>query len=316
VLGRLVAGEPLSDPELGSVEGRADLRGLVVPAPRVASRQEIAGWFVEGLEDYPELGRVRLQALDLSGALITGLRLLGATVSDCRFDGATLRDLRAWETTIEDSSFAGADLRDSSLGGWPDPGEPNRFERVDFSGADLRGVECQAACFSDCDFSGARLEKIEFGASNFVSCRFAGELREVLFYERIAHEPRARNEMRDVDFSQAELRWVEFRGLALDRVRLPESPDHLLVRHYPCAVRRALAELDPDAGPPVAGVRAALETELEWLNERRSIGIFHRHDYLERAGGDEELRVLEDTLRRAEQACAQSRRGWVARFRR
>jgi hypothetical protein len=46
----------------------------------------------------------------------------------------------------------------------------------------------------------------------------------------------------DVDLSDAVLRFVGFRNMSLDGVvPLVERDDQVVVRHYPCVVRRALA---------------------------------------------------------------------------
>jgi uncharacterized protein YjbI with pentapeptide repeats len=102
-------------------------------------------------------------------------------LTNSSFDRANCRDLRMWSTTIRDCSFRKTNLRDSGLGGILE-GRINHFERVDFSGADMRGTAHGVAAFSDCLFDHTNLTKVEFQGSRFKRCKFIGELREVQFY--------------------------------------------------------------------------------------------------------------------------------------
>jgi hypothetical protein len=84
------------------------------------------------------------------------------------------------------------------------------------------------------------------------------------------------NPMEEVDFSEAELRSVEFRRLDHDRVKFPQSTDPLIVHHYECVLERAVRELQPDG--LWKGLRALMEHRLKWVGPRQEVGC----------GGDEQ----------------------------
>ena len=153
---------------------------------------------------------------------------------------------------------------------------------VDFSRSDMRGLISTTATYVDCNFSHARLDKIDFQSSSFIRCRFAGEVREVLFYDN-AFDPRKKeaNPMEDVDFSQAQLRWVAFRRLNLDRVRLPESRDHLILKNYPCVLRKALAAVKDDESLHGRGLSRVLANYLKWAGPNQQVGVLNRLNFLE-----------------------------------
>lgn len=303
VFGRLLSGKPLADLRLGEYEDRIDLRGLPLPRPEALNTFQKAGWVVQELGGLLKFEGVRLENLDLSQSQLEGCRFIRSAISNCRFDQARCQDWRLWAVEVTNSSFVGADLRKAVLGAWYE-GRGDTYRRVTFSGANLRSIVCPAATFIDCDFGTAQLAKVDFQSSSFVRCRFAGLLREVIFYDHgfKTGKPEA-NPMEDVDFSDAELRMVEFRRLNLDRVTFPRSDDHLIVRNYRCVLERAVRELQEDAR--WKGLRAVIEHRLKWAGPRQEVGEFNRRDLLE-AGGEAEAEFAADLLRRLETECAQT----------
>jgi uncharacterized protein YjbI with pentapeptide repeats len=304
VLERLRSVRPLEDLPLDRHEGRLDLRGLTIPTPERSRRAQVGRYFVEELDDLLEIAQP-LEQLDFSGAVLDHLRFFEARIDDCLFEGTRCRDWRLWATDVTETSFRGADLRKSALGGWHEQ-RGNVYVGCDFSAADLRDAECRAAEFVDCVFDHTRLDEVDFGSSAFVRCRFAGELREVIFYDHGFQTGKPTpNEMRDVDFTDAELHWVEFRGLDLSQVRLPESPNHLIVDHYPCVLRRAVDELASAATPGALRLLGYIEGEAEWTPETRRFGILNRRD-LDELAGEEAPEFAESLLRRLEAECAEA----------
>ncbi len=285
---------------LESHDGRLDLRGLPSPRPRSSGHTEHKGWEIEKLDSPFTLERVELKDLDFRGAWLESWRLLKSSITNCRFDDAQCRDWRLWSVDVSDSSFAAADMRSAVLGAWHE-GKGNTFNRVDFRRADLREIVCPAATFVDCDFSNARLANVDFQSTSFVRCRFAGLLREVIFYARGFNTGKPNpNPMEDVDFSQAELRMVEFRGLDLDQVALPEDENHLVLRHYRCVLEHALEGLRDDT--KWRGLRAIFENAHRWAGPRQEVGVFNQLDFIEMANADE-AGFAADLLRRCEEEC-------------
>jgi hypothetical protein len=195
-------------------------------------------------------------------------------------------------------------MRDAVLGAWYQ-GHGDVYRNVSFVRADLRSIVCDSATFVDCDFSFARIANVDFGSSGFIRCRFAGELRDVIFWDRGFETGKPDpNPMEDVDFSKATLRFVEFRRLNLDRVVLPSSPDHIIVRGYRCVLEHAMRELDQDPSEEARGLSGALEVELKWIPPARDVGVFHRDDLAEYTGGHREFAV--SLLQRLERRCLQT----------
>jgi hypothetical protein len=197
--------------------------------------------------------------------------------------------------------FVGTDLRTAVLGVWYE-GHGGIYRKVNFSRANLRHTVWAAGTFVDCEFGEAQLAKVDFQSSSFIRCRFAGLLREVMFYDHGFRTGKPDpNPMEDVDFSDAELRMVEFRRLNLDRVTLPESSDHLIVHRYRCVLERAMRELDERSER--LGLQAVLEHMLKWAGPHQEVGIFNRRDLVEmfeEAGAELATRLL----RRLEAECA------------
>jgi uncharacterized protein YjbI with pentapeptide repeats len=303
VVERLLSGGPLDDLPLDEHEGRLDLRGFAIPAPTRQKRAQVGRYFVEDLEELIEISH-DLERIDFSGAVLDHIRFFEARIEDCVLDRARCRDWRLWATDVVATSLRGTDLRSSALGGWHEE-RGNVYVGCDFSEADLRDAECGSAEFIDCVFDRTRLDKLDFGSSSFVRCRFAGELREVIFHDHGFETGKPTpNEMREVDFTDAELREVEFRGLDLSQVKLPRSPNHIIVDHYPCVLRRGLAELASAATPVALGLLGYIEAEAEWTPETRRFGVFNRRDWAE-GESEEAADFVESLLRRLEAECAE-----------
>jgi hypothetical protein len=139
----------------------------------------------------------------------------------------------------------------------------------------------------ECMFVDSKIDRVDFKGVVFEKCRFAGQLREVVFRRHASGgEALPANEMNEVDFRDAELRMVEFRGLDMARVLWPVGVEHVLVYDYIASLRRALAALQrrPDlASRKFCGY---LEHTLKWASPTQKCGIFHRADLLRMGGGE------------------------------
>jgi uncharacterized protein YjbI with pentapeptide repeats len=215
---------------------------LELPEPKLLERWQTALATVERFEPNGIFYSAKLQNLDFTGSKLLSLQFSDCEIRNCCFDRCNLQGLRLRSTTIGECSFQGADLSGTPLGlaavTGPFAGRRNSFFEVDFSGADLSDTVYVAAAFRGCNFSDAKLARIGFGTSTFVDCTFAGELREVqfwrsdLFARGYPDDAFPQNEMVNIDFSRARLCDVEFRGLTLDRVRLPDDVEHIVIRDF------------------------------------------------------------------------------------
>jgi uncharacterized protein YjbI with pentapeptide repeats len=302
VMARLAAGYSLAGLGLAEVEGRVDLRGLPVPVAKRLRRFETAGWFAEELGDLVVLRGVRLEGLDLSGAQLQGVRFFGSQIAGCQLDGASCQDWRMWDAEATDCSFAGASLRGAAVGTWHE-GRRNRWQRVDFSGADFCVVAPRGAVFEDCHFSSTRLANVRFEQCTITRCNFASTLTGVVFDGRQI-EGRPAPAPLEADFTGSVFDQVEFMGHDLSRVTLPQDPDLRLIRRYRCVIETALASLDGNSSRPARMLRAEFTNRLKMMRGAKAeSNVFNRRDYI--ASGGEELAALADRVLAAAEVCCQ-----------
>ncbi|MFI6285363.1 pentapeptide repeat-containing protein [Streptomyces sp. NPDC051018] len=294
VFARLLSGRPLTGLALDEHRGRLDLRGFPAPGQTVRAEMADAGEIPAAFVDLPEIAGRTLEGLDFTGADLADAVFFDSVLADCVFDRARFSDPRVWSTEIRDCSFRDAPLADLVLAA--DHGVPTVCTRVDFSGADLRRMVSRETTFTDVDFSGARMSDIDFHASAFIRCTFAGPLRRIIFWDRPPGAPGdSVNPMEDIDFTGAELRWVEFRGLRLDRVALPPDGAHVVVGDYRRVLERAIERLSV-----VSPHAAAFGHQLHWAHPQRTTGIWFREDL---GDTEEEREAIVTVLREAEKEC-------------
>lgn len=296
VFARLVTGRGLEDLSLDEHDGRLDLRGFTMPSRAARAAMAEDGVIPADQVKRPEATSTTLHGLDLTGATFDVLRFFDVRLNDCVFDDADFRDLKLWRTKVQDCSFRRAKLVGAVLGSLED-GETNTYTRVDFSGADFTRTACEYADFTDVDFSDAKLVDIDFGATTFTRCKFSGRLDRLVFWSLPPNSERqTHNTMEDVDFSEAELRWVEFRGLRLDWVRLPSDDQHIVVGHYRCVLERMIDRLTGSS--PQAGT---FSHDLYWAHPEREIGVWHREEL---GKTEEEREATSALLRQFAEDCA------------
>lgn len=293
---RLIQGKPLDGLALAAKEGRIDLGGLELPEPSILRRFQVRGVAMAEIDPGAVIHGAKWRNLDFSGSKLNGLRLFGCELNNCRFDRCQLQDLRVWATTFTDCSFKGANLKKSALGGVQN-GKRNIYSGVDFSGADLRETAYKAAAFERCVFRDAKLVKIDFQTSTFTDCVFEGELRDVLFYRRgFEGEAFPSNEMINVDLSRAKLHDVSFRGLALDRVRLPEDAEHIVIKNVPATLDKLIAALKQQGDTLAKQLTAFLNIDRKWIVPNQAQAVINVQDLAETLG-DAGVNRLRELLR-------------------
>jgi uncharacterized protein YjbI with pentapeptide repeats len=285
---RLIEGKPLDGFALATKNGRIDLAGLDLP-----ERSIERGVLVTKIGAGTVLHDVKWRNFDFSGSKLNGLRLFGCELSNCCFDGCQLRDSRLWSTTVTQCSFKGANLKKSVLGG-VENGKRNLFLEVDFSDADLRETVYKAAAFERCIFRGTKLVKIDFQTSTFTDCVFEGDLHDVLFYRRgFQGEAFPPNEMINVDFSRAKLHDVSFRGLTLDKVKLPQDAAHIVIKDFPATVDKLIATLKQQGDTTAKKLVDFLNVDRRWIAPDQAQGVINAEDLAETVGLDGLTRLRE-----------------------
>jgi uncharacterized protein YjbI with pentapeptide repeats len=293
---RLVQGKPLGGLGLGMKDGRLDLSGLLAPEPALVKTVRTPLADVSALDGITVLDQIKWESLDFSGSRLNGLRFQNCRISDCVFNECDCRDWRLWETTVLNTTFSSADLRKSALGGVQE-NRVNTFQKVDFTRADLRQTAYVSARFVGCLFRSTRLNKVNFQGSAFTDCSFEGELREVCFNRRaFGASALPPNEMLRVDFTRANLRSVEFRGLDLSDVCFPMNPDHILLNAYPQSLDRLLQELRDRTEMGSKKLAAYLSVYRKWTGPKQSKGVLNKNDLLE-IGGEDGLKVVLEMIK-------------------
>ncbi len=315
VLARLKAGAPLGGLGLGEVDGRVDLRGFPAPRPRLVSPEDVerrlAGRRLlqaaySQLTGHVALEDVALRGLDLTGTRLDEVSFRECKIEDCVLDKISGRDLVLLRTTVRRCSFRGASMPGAMLSGWRDGGW-SEYDRVDFTGADLRANANRnvTAWFRDCDFSGARLDGTSFYDCGLVRCRFAGDLEHVHFFGSGA--PSGQREgpdhVVDLDLSGTVLRQVTFKGVDLAAVRLPDDPGLRIIRNYPCVMRKAAAALRGRRDNTGWFLWMQFNGRLKGIDLGPPVGLLNRNDYLI-WGGEELAALLDSVLADAERECA------------
>ena len=292
---RLVRGKALDGLGLGSKDGRLDLNGLTLPEPHVKRTFDFNGIPIAEMESVHSVKGAKWKGLDFTGSKLKHIRFFESELSDCVFDRCQLEDLRVWTTKFNDCGFRRAKLKGSALGAVQN-GKRNIYSGIDFSEADLRDTAYQAAAFERCVFRNTKLEHIDFESSTFADCVFEGELRDVLFNRRgFKGESFPPNEMLNVDFSQAKLYDVGFRGLTLEQVKLPDDSDHILIRNVTATLNRLIGTLNQQDDPTAKKLVAFLNIDKEWRPAGQVQTVINIEDLAETVG-DEGLDRLRELL--------------------
>jgi uncharacterized protein YjbI with pentapeptide repeats len=198
---------------------------------------------------------VTVERVDFSGLRLKGLYFGGCRVLDCdlsRLDVDWL-PIAGGGTLFGDCRFHGAKLGNFAA--------VARFERCDFSNADLAG-------WFTWD-------------EDVVDCRFAGRLERVVFTAKPPHG-RRRNEIRGNDFRDAELHDVGFRGgIDLDAQLLPTGHAYVMLRDAIRRMRHARGEIRrwPDDREQTAAL-AMLDLAISIFEVDDNGDVFTRRDFV------------------------------------
>jgi uncharacterized protein YjbI with pentapeptide repeats len=281
---RLIRRGTLDGLPLGTKGGRIDLRGLTLPESVETGKKTFGRYIVKEIKSSAVCRQAKWESLDFTGSNLKSVRIFDSSIRNCLFDDCQMQDFRIWSSVIADSSFKGAKLLGAALGG-VDNGKRNRFAGIDFSSADMRETAYKSASFERCIFGHTRLEKTNFQGTSFVDCRFEGEVRDVLF-NRFAFqgEEFPPNEMVNVDFRRASLRFVDFRGLTLDRVHFPEDKEHIVIRNCAAALDKVLLLFRKQEDPAAKMLIYFLENYRKWMVPNQAQGVINARDLFEVAG--------------------------------
>ena len=237
----LLAGRIQIASPFGLVDGRSDLRGLQVDLLTAAQ---------DPMYQRVDTRAGRWDALDLSGAGLSGMNWTGLQVTDCVLSDAQLDDLRCWGVEVTDCLAHRASLRNAQIGAPAEGYDRSSWRRVDLAGADLRGLLADVV-LEDVDLSRARFGGTKLGWSDLNRVRFRGTVRGLVIGD-LHHDRRPAGwTLSGVDLNQTRLE--DLRLLAVDLgspdvdIQLPDDEEHWLIRDWPAFLDRvaehALADL-------------------------------------------------------------------------
>jgi hypothetical protein len=103
------------------------------------------------------------------------------------------------------------------------------------------------------------------------------------------------NEMINVDFSRAKLHAVGFRGLTLERVKLPEDAEHIVIKNVAATLDKLMSALKQQGDPTARKLTAFLEIDREWVPVNQTQKAINTQD-LARIVGVEGVHRLHELL--------------------
>jgi uncharacterized protein YjbI with pentapeptide repeats len=292
VLKRLQSGKKLHS-LVGTVDGRADLRGFVFPAPRVGEQISVGGFGFA----------LRSEVIKIKGAVWDSIDFTGATLDHVLFTNCTLRNLKVhqasfidsgfWGCRIVDSQFTSTDMRDLCVSS---DKNPSTWERTVVELCDLRGAIVFGGSLDGVEFRSIKSKELAVKSSSFRNVTFSGVLDGVLFDNRLDGKPDPSCELA-VDFSSATLREVDFRGWRFSDVALPVGfawfPKQLAVL---TRVSEVIESQNPSPSSPESGVVAVCQNMISGVRDETVDGYFNPSEWRRYDKDGATLRLFEDTL--------------------
>lgn len=238
----MLAGNLTTASPFGFINGRVDLRGLQVDllaAARDPMYQRVS--VIAG----------RWDALDLSGAGLSGMNWTGLGVSNCVLVDAQLDDLRCWGVEVSDCVARRASLRQAQIGAAAEGYGRSSWRRIDLEGADLRRLIGDVV-LEDVDLGRAQFGHTSLGWSDLIRIRFRGLVRGLIIGDLHADQRPAAWTLSEVDFSEADLRDLRLLAVNLGTeeadIRLPDTAEQWLIRDWPAFLDRVAANAPADLG--------------------------------------------------------------------
>jgi hypothetical protein len=124
-------------------------------------------------------------------------------------------------------------------------------------------------------------------------------LHEVLFHRHAFRgEAFPPNLIDGVDFTRAQLFFVEFRGLDLENIRFPEGDEHVVIDDYRTTLERILAALRGRRDDVSGRFATVLGHMRKWAGPNQRRGIIGKRD-LREMGGEAAVEYFCELLRAA-----------------
>jgi|GEM_PF-3074814 len=296
----LIEGRAVNRDAFQLIDGRIDIRGLVLPTASVESRIDLPVATLEKTRQPVRIANAKWNSIDFTSSFISNLKFEDCEFTNCVFDSCDCTNWGIWSSKLTECSFVEAKLRGAVMGGLTNRRLRNEFVGVNFSSTDLRGSYWPAGKVFRCLFDGTKLDRVEFGSVEFVDCRFLGPLNSTIFYRTgFDGQEFPPNDLLNVDFSDATLSMVAFRGPSLVTTKFPNDSDHVVIENLPRALATLIYLVKQQKSSGWRAVEAILMQIDKWRGHFQKRYVLNMRDMQEYVGQDG-LRIFVDMLKQSQ----------------
>lgn len=295
VLRRLLSGKELGS-LVGSVDGRADLRGFIFPSPTFGNQVSVGGLDFRLSAEKVKVRSVVWEAMDFTGATLSHLMFIDCTLRDLKVQDAVQVGSGFWGCLLADSHFTSSDLRELCLSSDQDP---SKWQNSTVEHCDLRDAVMWGGAFENVEFRAIKTNGLNVTLNNLVDVKFSGTVDRVHFDNRRHGNLQPRTHL-GVDFSEATLREVDFSGWRFSDALLPKE-----FGWYPnqvATLRRVIEILEktaPAESPATAIVLAVARGVIAGVDDDQIDGYFNPAEWRRYDKDGASLRLFDETLHAA-----------------
>ena len=220
IIARLTKEKPLEELNgLKRIEDKFDLRGISFP--KEYSAYDYKGKLLKQVAGSLKFKGIKVDNIDFTYADIQTTEWTNCRFSNVKFYGANLEQLRITNCAFENVLFQNTKLSYSYLN-IRNGTKSGSFKNVTFKNSQLNETRFSFPTIEDCIFDSCNLHAADFDGGRFKDCKFIGEVNSPWFRKHsikefepnlIFNQVNKRlftNEMQNIDFSAATLKYVTF----------------------------------------------------------------------------------------------------------
>ena len=232
------------------IDGRAVLRGIEAPVPKVVDTITFERWNIGVTSGNTIVRRQSYVDLHFVGCRFSDVKFFNCQFRNCLFEMCSCQKMGFWQSTLKGCTFRQSDLRETALGGddmFSKNFRANRYEDVVFERCDMRASAHSREIYTGCLFDNCRLDDVLFMGAVLKDCRFVGKLKEVEFRDYdVSRDQEPKNRLEGCDFREADLIGCQFIRIGLDPAMFPQDEDRIVLPNGPEDLRRWKALLGSD----------------------------------------------------------------------
>lgn len=289
VWSRLLRGKTLDDLGLPKEDNRTVLEGLESPDPLII--KSLPQFGVNLVNNRLIIENVMWRNLHFKKSRLNHVHFMRVDFSNCIFQESHCKQWGLWYSRISHCAFQKVNLRGAVLGSCYS--KRNEYTDTTFANSDLRDVINLSSRFVGCSFINNNLMKAAM-SSSYIECKFEGELREAEFnWNNDDKDPDI--EYTNLDLSKAKLRHTMFRKINLDKIRLPEDDEHVIIYNYKAALDRLIEAMKLKGDVKSRSIAAYFGFHRKWLHPDQTRGYVSREE-LKEVLGEEDTRMIIEIL--------------------